>query len=401
MIESAKRLPACADRVAIIGGGRWARVLAQELCKVAPSAIAISIHSIHNAEAMAHWVVEKGYGTRIRVSSSWPDVDVGAVIVANAARDHEAAIRWALNRRIPTLVEKPIALTGPAAENLANLADTRNVPLAAAQVFLFARYIANFSRVVAEAGPIKFLVVCWSDPARDDRYGEQKNYDTSLPIFADWLPHIVPITRELVPELCFESQQLQVKKGGAEVQLELTASTTHCIIRMERNAARRQRIVEAHTADQVFRLDFSTEPGIISNRESTTVADSDWEFGKRPVASMLTAFLEYASGGGEDGRLDVRHGVRACQIVDHVASTYYSKLALWLAAKLPVAEATDEALQYALSELLQKDARLSLTELNRRIVSVMTRFRGPNANHWSEMLINARDVAKLLSKFAI
>lgn len=401
IIESGNGLPACPSRVAIIGGGRWARVLVDELYIVAPTAVAISIHSTHNSDLMARWVEAQGYGARVRVLSSWPDAEVGAVIIANAARDHEAAIEWALNMRIPTLVEKPIALTASAAEHLAKLAGANNVPLAASQVFLFARYLANFSRVVAEAGPIKSLRIDWSDPAREDRYGERKNYDASLPVFADWLPHIVPIVYHWVPELRLQCQRLQVDRGGAAVQLELTAENIRCSVRMERNAERRQRVVEAYTAGDVFRLDFSTEPGVIMSHESTTVADPDWENGKRPVACMLAAFLEYAAGNGGDERLDVRHGLRACRITDQVASLYHARVALWLTSRLSVAETIDEDVRYALSELLQKDTRLSSKELNRQIASVMSRFHGPDGLHWSQTLIGAQEVSKLLRALAV
>ena len=90
----------CPDSVAVIGGGRWARVLAEVLCNLVPPSSSISVHSRHNAGSMSNWISERGLGDRIHVSSQWPQFDLAvshAVVVANAARDHEEAIEWALS----------------------------------------------------------------------------------------------------------------------------------------------------------------------------------------------------------------------------------------------------------------------------------------------------------------
>ena len=72
-----------------------------------------------------------------------------AIIVVNAASDHEESVEWALGQGCPVLVEKPFCLNFFAAQRLANLALTKNRYLATAHVFLFASYVETFSKLVS------------------------------------------------------------------------------------------------------------------------------------------------------------------------------------------------------------------------------------------------------------
>ena len=147
----------CPDNIAIIGGGRWARVIVSVLCELVPLEVNISMHFRHNMALMLAWIKKQGLTDRIQLSSTWPQfstVHSSAIIVVNAARDHEAAVEHALSIGAPVLVEKPIAINSMDAERLANLASNVNGQIAAAQVFLFARYIENFSKLITSSGQI-------------------------------------------------------------------------------------------------------------------------------------------------------------------------------------------------------------------------------------------------------
>jgi hypothetical protein len=307
------------DRVAVIGGGRWARVLTDVLCGIVAPSVAISVHSAHNAGGMLTWAEARGLGTRIRVSPEWPHGLGGAssaVIVANAARDHEGAVERSLLMGVPVLVEKPMALTAAAAARLTELAHRRKTRLAVAHVFLFARYLDRFTALAAAAGDAESLRVEWTDPRFERRHGEQKRYDPGLSILADLLPHVFSLVRALAPNGPDRCDQVSIRGDGAEAGLALALGDIPCDVLLARDSDRRRRVIEAGVGDEVFRLDFSEEPGLISCGTATTVGDAEWTNQPRPVATMLAAFLEWASGGEDDDRLDINLGLRACRMID-------------------------------------------------------------------------------------
>src|SRR4051812_39475599 len=109
----ATRLENGLQRLALVGGGRWARVLASVLLEVTPASVQIDIHTARNPTGMGEWSARQGLG-RARVVTASPEFHGAnrpdAVIVANAARDHTTAAAASLRAGVATLVEKPLAL---------------------------------------------------------------------------------------------------------------------------------------------------------------------------------------------------------------------------------------------------------------------------------------------------
>lgn len=399
LIDSEEGFAQCPDSIAVIGGGRWARVLTEVLCGIVPPSVRISVHSVHNAKSMFVWVAERGLSERIHLSSEWPrfaSARSSAAIVANAARDHERAVEWALSAGIPVMVEKPIAITAAASQRLVDMSRNRNTRFAAAHVFLFARYLENFSKLVADAGSVQFLRVQWTDPQSENRYGEQKQYDPSLPVFADWLPHVLSMVGTLMPGLPQRCEKLKFLRGGAHLELDLMLGDIPCSVQLIRNSDQRRRIIEVSAGQKMLQLNFSKEPGIITCGSATMVGDPDWEVKRRPAARMLTAFLKWAAGGECDSRLDVEIGLRANRVIDETLGLYRMALMPWLVASLSSQVQVYEDLRYALSEMLLSEGSLSTTALDQWIERVRQQFSGTDGTRLVSELAGARDPATLL-----
>lgn len=365
---------ACPEHIALIGGGRWARVLLEVLCSLVPISVKISAHSPRNVDAMSQWVSARGLDRRIHVCSDYPKVvpeKTGAVIVANAAHDHEKAIEWALTECLPVLVEKPVTLSLASTQRMADLANKQKMYLATAHVFLFASYIEAFSKLVFNERNIVSIRVLWSDPQSENRYGEAKSYDPGLPIYADLLPHILSIVGAFKigqAQLC---ENFSFFKGGAHLKINLVYGQIPCVIELIRNGNLRQRIIEVTTEKSKITLDFGIEPGIIYTDASELCGDPVWDINPKPVAKMLLAFLQGAAGGVYDERLDNSIGLLASQLIDQTKPLYHAALSLWLNHEFEVfQDCISSDLRYALTEILQMKYSNSAIRMEQRIVYI-------------------------------
>lgn len=368
MVDCQAKLTAYPSNIAVIGGGRWARVLTEVLCGLVPAHVHISVHTPHNAVAMSEWALVRGLGQRIQVSSDFPKFISGesnAVIVANAARDHEKAVEWALSEGVPVLVEKPLTLNLAASQRLADLARGQKTYFAAAHVFLFARYVEAFSKLISDGNGIQYIRVHWMDPQSESRYGEAKSYDPGLTVFADWLPHVISIIDTLKPSQTQRCERLEFLRGGAHLNIDLALDHIPCHIELVRNGNHRQRIIEVATQQKKVTLDFASEPGTIFIGSTVLCGDPSWDVKEKPVARMLGAFLQGAGGGIRDDLLDIEIGLRASRVIDQISFLYHSALSQWLSEKL--LSAHDSDLHYALSEILHAEDPHSLIPIEQRI----------------------------------
>ena len=355
-----------------MGGGRWSRVILGVLCDLVPPTVGLFVHSPRNAAAMSEWAAMRGLGTRLTVASCFPEQLLGtadAVIVANAACDHEVSAERALRLGAAVMVEKPVALDFASAERLAALAGARQAHLAASNVFLFAAYVERFSRIVSRSSEIRSLHVHWSDPQVEVRHGETKSYDPALPVYADWLPHIISVLSTLTGSGAVRCSKVDLQRGGAELAIDLMLGSTPCSILLARNGDSRRRVFEVQTAQDRASLDFSQEPGTIEIGTTSECADPLWRTRPKPLSKMLTAFLEGASGGVWDDRLDVRIGLCACDAIDQVALLYRKALLPWLSRKILSGE-IDADFRYALSEILLSEDPHSNAMLAERLEHV-------------------------------
>ena len=81
----------CPLKIAIIGGGRWARVLTKTICTIVPETTLITIYSIHNTDTMLTWVMDNSFKQNDSVNNDISRLDINntdAAIVVHAARAH-------------------------------------------------------------------------------------------------------------------------------------------------------------------------------------------------------------------------------------------------------------------------------------------------------------------------
>lgn len=370
-MKSKNKLNKFTDQIAVIGGGRWSRVLLQVLCEIVPSSVEISSHSKNNVLGMTKWSHEKGLRNRVRIFKNYPRISIGkscAVIVANATEDHEKVVKWALSNYLPVLVEKPISFDYNTTKSLINLASIKKTYLCASHVFLFAKYIDSFSKIVTKLNHVENVKVTWIDPQFEKRHGEVKKYDPAVPIFIDCLPHIISILDLFFPESNHMIQNIKLYKGGSQVKLYMLLSNTNCEINLVRNGSKRKRSFEIKTDKENLNLDFTNEPGKILFNNKLYKVDTPQKNEVKPLSGMLLAFLNGAAGGLKDIRIDTSRGLKSMKLIDQISCFYEKEMLLWLNKKFSKKERNvDSDIQYALVELLYKFNHNTTVPIDQRI----------------------------------
>ncbi len=375
----------------IIGGGRWARVILEVVCRIVDKSVKISVYSKNNSIGMSDWISLKKIGNNIQIFKDLPNKfssDTNAVIVVNAARDHEEFILSALKAGAHVLVEKPITLSYKSGKKIAKVAKDLNKHLTSAHVFLFANYFINFTKLVLNEGKISKINVHWEDPGAEDRYGEMKLYDSGLTVFSDWLPHVLSMISSITSGKDFIFLSIELERGGASVIVHILAGDIPCEIILTRNGNSRKRYMDVYAETKILKLDFSKEPGTIYDGINVIVDDNEWKFNKSPLESMLSAFLKQISEDEFDDRLNLEIGLKALKVIDSAMIDYRKKQIIWLIENISLQTsntgevALNEDLFYALSELFQSNIFIPKEELINKVKRFLFKLNDPTDKNW-------------------
>ena len=338
------------DVIYLFGGSRWSRVIIGVICELVPLSTKLIIHSPRNFVGMNLWLKEKKFNHDITVIKEWPKFDSSdsqIAFVVNQASMHESTASKILESEIPVLIEKPLSITSSGCEKILKLAQKKNVKIAVSQIPLFAEYLFNFKTYISKCENIKSICVGWADTRNEHRYGESKKYDHKLPVFIDTMPHVVSILYGLFTDPKLEFKSLDFLKGGSHLEIEIYVNNIPCQIQLIRNGLVRKRIVKVDDHKDKYQLNFSSEPGVIIMNDHVFVADKHWETNPKPLASMLTAFINLTSKDVYNKYLDPSIALKASKIIDEISEHYAKSRKFWL---IDGAEKTREDLDYALKE---------------------------------------------------
>lgn len=273
--------------VAVLGGGRWARVLASVLAEVLPNNIAAIVASDGNPDGWAEWLLTRPSWSRTsQISQVLKMPDISHVVIARRARDHTHTVLAALDAGKAVLVEKPFCLTVEDLDLI--LAKAPSTMSGTGLVFHFAPYHRHFQRACSTKSTATSIALDWIDPIAEVRHGQAKSYDPSLNVLQDVLPHAVSIVRPFLSGPLHVTD-VDVSGGGRNVKIDLSAETTAVKIKMQRDGDVRERRLRIDGRDWQAELDFAIEPG----RAHIDGSEIDVTNGlSSPLAAELTAFLE-------------------------------------------------------------------------------------------------------------
>ena len=292
-------------KVGIAGSGRWAKVLISILNEILPKQDKIIVFSNHGTQSISNWLALKGLDNRVESVNEYKKIanaNLQALIIANAAKDHYEIAKMGIKNLIPLMVEKPLTNSFITDMKLINLSKENNISLALSQIFLFTEYLVNFKKLLDAEENISIINFFWDDKIDESRYGEIKNYDSSVPIYRDCMPHILSIVNYLV-ETNFKLNSVALDKDGSQLKIKMQSADIKLNVFMKRNAKFRKRLIQIEGSKDL-QLDFTCEPGEIVAKKRVFNADTDWEKRKSPATLMISSFLDSISTKQNlDGRL--------------------------------------------------------------------------------------------------
>ncbi len=358
-------------RIAIFGGGRWARVLLGVLMKCTPESTLLTVHTRHNLSLMRRWCKEKNASSRVYVTDVNPDfaaLNYNAAVVVNDARRHLGVAKLALEHNVPVLIEKPMASSYEETLELLRLSKIHGTSLKPSFVFLYARYIDNFIKAIGDTQNIRELHFSWKDKAAESRYGESKSFDHSISVMKDVLPHVLSIIFKVLKRDDFALEKCKVSRGGALVELVILVANVKCFLELERNSSSRLRELSIIGSESLT-LDFSKEPGTLCAHGLVISADSFWDLSPSPLERMVMVFLDEISAGENHPDSQHRLALSVSEIIDIIELEYLAKRDDWMIQQLMSGKTVASDVYYFLSEMVSSDMLVSRENSEERVSS--------------------------------
>lgn len=276
--------------VGIVGGGRWARVLADVLDSCLPPESSLALCSVSNPPAWESWIRERDTRRlfrRFTFPSLLEDETVSHVLIARRAANHADTCLACLDLGKTVFVEKPFCTTREDCDRL--LDRTRARPCTVGYVLLYASGLQQFAAECRNRGPVRSIAIVWTDPLAELRYGELKRHDPTLAITQDVFPHAWSIIRTFAPDahLRLESNvTLGQRQEVASMRLQAGECEVSLICARGQQARCRQLFVRGDSFTAHY--DFTAEPG------SPSVNDMPLRLSPGahgPLRTQITAFL--------------------------------------------------------------------------------------------------------------
>jgi predicted dehydrogenase len=143
-------------RVAAVGAGNWGRNHVRNLAAL-PEAELVAVCDIDESRRA---LIQRQYPAVKVTSDSAEALDLAeAAVIATPAASHAPLAIQAIERGVPILVEKPFALSVRDAESVAELAETKGVPVVVGHLLLFHPAVERLKQLVdgGELGELYYL----------------------------------------------------------------------------------------------------------------------------------------------------------------------------------------------------------------------------------------------------
>jgi dTDP-4-amino-4,6-dideoxy-D-glucose ammonia-lyase len=327
------RLEHVPEAVAIVGLGRWGRIVANMLTAFSPEIAQIHLVAEHNHAEILDWVERRRRDTTIAGSHNFHRVQVKphirhildddavrAAFVTTMTARHADVTRQLLLRGKHTLVEKPMALSLDDAKRLVQLAEEKGLVLAVGHEYLMARYLHHFRAMIDLHLPgIDQVHIEWHDSLGGDKWGEPKRPDWSNNVVTDVLPHVLSQLVVLLGTQAVSECRLRATNGSLRAELELVYGSTPVIVRLDKDAPQPHRTTQVIAKDrQQMLLDFTREPGEIRLNGELLPPDPLADAFPRPLICETAYFFAQIQDADPELPILAKHSLGIVEVTEVV-----------------------------------------------------------------------------------
>jgi len=299
--------------LAILGGGRWARVLAGLAETLLPPDRPLLLCSPGNPAGWDGWLAATARRPRqaraVQIDALLGDPEASHVVIARRAADHAASTLDCLAAGKAVQVEKPFCVSEEECRAVLSAAGGRLCRTG--HVMLFASNLRRFAEACRAAGRPARIDIDWSDPAAEVRQGAVKRHDPGLNVVQDVAPHLWSLLHLLCPGAAPVLAGVEVAGGGWSVRLRLELGVAEVSATMRRGHARRVRSIRLAGPGLDATMDFTTEPGLaVLNGRPVDVATGF----AGPLGLQLADFLRADRPDPPEAPVTVQAGAAAIRL---------------------------------------------------------------------------------------
>lgn len=301
-LESYRREGNVPRHVAVVGAGRWAKVLVKVLGEFAPRLSTIHLVAERNYRETLRWIADSsnGHGSRddrVVVIPSLREIltrdEIEVAIGAKMASEHYVATRELLMAGKHVLVEKPLVLHADQARHLVELAREKNRALAVGYEFMFApplhRLKENIDRRLDEVKRVDFY---WADISGAVKWGVRKERDWSANVVTDSYPHVLSQLHLLFGHQDIALRRVTSRDGCWQAAIDLDYGPIAVTANLDKEAARARRTISVSSrSGRSLLADFAEEPGSLKLDGEEIVEEGATPALPRSLTSQIAYFF--------------------------------------------------------------------------------------------------------------
>jgi len=229
----------------ILGSGRWAKVILDEITKNFPN-LKIYLYS-NNFTELEKWIKNEKYYNVFLIDSlqKIKKIKCKFAIIANKNKSHFSSCCKLLKLNFNVLVEKPFTLKFKDTTKLLKISSQKKLFLLISLQFFYAKYFYFIKKKFLKKSKINKISIQWFDRKNEIKNKILKIHDVEIDYVEDVFYHLYSILEVLLGKGDYEFKRKNIVKRGVNT-LFFNYQKRQIILRSSRTFSTRKRIIKIY-----------------------------------------------------------------------------------------------------------------------------------------------------------